>query len=382
MIRLLAALLAPLPAFAAACTQGWERIPTPNASKQGDNVLAAISGRSPTDIWAVGQYAPDTNPNVIQTFAEHFDGTLWTYVATPNDGMQANALTGVAALPDGTAWAVGYGSNPKTFLTRALIEYYNGDSWRIVPTPRLGLASQLLAVSAVSEADIWAVGTYQTTIDSFHALIEHYDGHTWQIVGSPDPGATGNILYAVATFGAADVWAAGQKSGTQDPSHALLLHWNGTVWQPVAAPPDKHAELALYALARPPGGPLAAVGVSESDTAFATPLAETRGDAGWQRASTEADPHGDNHPVGLAFTPDGAGIAVGFINNTKSGNDRTLALIRAPGGSAWSLLPTPNPNPAGNNELAAAAVIGGQLWTVGASDGPNASQTLALRRCN
>src|SRR5271165_825531 len=80
------------PALAQVCTPGWNVVPSPNTSRTGDNVLTKIGGRSPSDIWAVGQVAPDSDPNVTQSFAVHYDGTAWSVIPTPNVGTQANAL--------------------------------------------------------------------------------------------------------------------------------------------------------------------------------------------------------------------------------------------------------------------------------------------------
>jgi hypothetical protein len=60
-----------------------------------------------SDIWAVGQAGG-------ATFAEHFDGTTWSVVATANPPTTSgafNVLLAVTALPDGTVVAVGVQSN-------------------------------------------------------------------------------------------------------------------------------------------------------------------------------------------------------------------------------------------------------------------------------
>src|SRR5262249_46787070 len=83
-------------ALSAASGGDWTVVPSPNVGGQ-DNALASVSGSDPSDVWAVGQFAPDANPNITLTLALHFDGSAWLVSPTPNDGTHANALLGVAA---------------------------------------------------------------------------------------------------------------------------------------------------------------------------------------------------------------------------------------------------------------------------------------------
>jgi Phosphoesterase family len=54
-----------------------------------DNSLGAVTGSSPTNVWAFGDFLPDashSNQDVTLTFAEHYNGKKWTVVRTPNTG--------------------------------------------------------------------------------------------------------------------------------------------------------------------------------------------------------------------------------------------------------------------------------------------------------
>jgi hypothetical protein len=53
----------------------WKRFPSPNLTTISD--LRAVSGTSPSDVWAVGQYG------YRHTLVEHWDGTVWTLVPSP-----------------------------------------------------------------------------------------------------------------------------------------------------------------------------------------------------------------------------------------------------------------------------------------------------------
>src|SRR5262245_10375619 len=62
-------------------------------------------------------------------------------------------------------------------------------SWSVVFSPNSPITgtNTLLAIDAVSDTDIWAVGSSGTTPQP---LIEHWNGSIWTIVPSPSPGAT------------------------------------------------------------------------------------------------------------------------------------------------------------------------------------------------
>jgi hypothetical protein len=108
-----------------------------------------------------------------------------------------------------------------------------GLAWNLVPSPNVAFAANFLnAVAAISPDDIWAVG-YHTNVAYDRALILHWDGALWNIVPSPDPGYA---VYLTGVSGAAanDVWAVGYRG--QGPYQAIILHWDGSAWTQVQAP--------------------------------------------------------------------------------------------------------------------------------------------------
>ncbi len=133
------------------CSGGWSAVSSPSIGNL-DNNLAAVSAGSASDAWAVGSYYASNNPNVLQTMAEHFDGTRWTEFPLPNVGPNENSLLGVSELASGRAWAVGYDVNAE-FAQQTLVEHYDSTTWSVVPSPSLGGRENILyGVSAVSAA--------------------------------------------------------------------------------------------------------------------------------------------------------------------------------------------------------------------------------------
>lgn len=75
-------------------------------------VLNGVTAISANNIWAVGY-----NNNMQQTLIEHWNGTKWNIVSSPNPG-SGGALLNAGRVP-GTShvWAVGYYLNGNTYQT-------------------------------------------------------------------------------------------------------------------------------------------------------------------------------------------------------------------------------------------------------------------------
>jgi len=181
----------------------------------------AVSADAKNDIWEVG----------CGNFAAHYNGTAWMRAKTPNVGTGPNCLNGVVALAPNDVWAVGYStaSNkppPGQFdvPTLTLVEHYDGTSWSVVPSPNVGPTSQfqsnrLLGIVAVSSTDLWAFGSYFAADGSGQesTLVLHYDGTSWTINLSPSP-RPGNfrndILFGGVVTAPSNVWLV----GSEDPA--------------------------------------------------------------------------------------------------------------------------------------------------------------------
>ena len=102
---------------------------------------------------------------------EHWNGTSWSVVKSPNVGSDSdgNVLSGVAAVSASNIWAVG------SYSKGSLIEHWNGTSWSVVKSPNVGSQFNYLSgVAAVSASNIWAVGDYKSSASPYQTLIEFY----------------------------------------------------------------------------------------------------------------------------------------------------------------------------------------------------------------
>jgi hypothetical protein len=196
--------------------------------------LEGVSADSATDAWAVGYYANVNSGVAAQPVIVHWDGASWSQVPSPNPG--SAELYGVSAFSPTNAWAVGSFTNSAN-VGQTFIVHWDGASWSQVPSPSPHANGDgLTSVSALSATDAWAVGTGTTSTKATRTLILHWNGTVWSRVKSPDPGSGGgegtSQLFAVSAVSGADAWAVGTASSGPGMTgmYILILHWNGTAW--------------------------------------------------------------------------------------------------------------------------------------------------------
>ncbi|HZD00938.1 MAG TPA: hypothetical protein VFA46_12330 [Actinomycetes bacterium] len=211
----------------------WTRVPSPSRSLD-ENWLVAVAGSSPTDVWAAGYDLDSARQH--RTLLMHWDGKHWTIVPSPNGDGVHSQLNGLAVLSPTDAWAVGSTIHPP-FSGRTLVQHWDGTSWTIVPSPNpseRGIGSNLLDIAAASATQLWAVGDYDQGDGVMRTLTERWDGTAWTVVPSPTV-REGALLGSVAARSPDQVWAVGwrQQQILQQP---LALRWDGARWSTVEAP--------------------------------------------------------------------------------------------------------------------------------------------------
>jgi hypothetical protein len=212
----------------------WNVVKSPNLALDNSG-LSGVIAISVNNVWAVGYAFSSSNNRAEQTLIEHWNGSSWTIVSSPNPGSNS-FLEAVTALSANNIWAVGAYGNASE---QPFLEHWNGNSWKVIPSPRVGnVFASLNGIAAISANDIWAVGVYsnKTVIGNSEPLIEHWNGTSWTIVPGSNPGSNGGYLSSIAAISAHDVWAVGNigssgntASGYQG-SQTLVEHWNGNSW--------------------------------------------------------------------------------------------------------------------------------------------------------
>jgi hypothetical protein len=123
---------------------------------------ASLTALSPTNVWAVGTVGVFFNHKTHRKAAiEHWDGTSWTIVpspdATKSPGLDS-FLRGIAAISANDIWAVG-GANTSGGGSATLTEHWDGTSWKIINSPNPGnFFNGLFGVTALGDGTVVAVG--------------------------------------------------------------------------------------------------------------------------------------------------------------------------------------------------------------------------------
>lgn len=297
----------------------WQRAASANEGT-GENTLNGISGRTQTDIWAVGVAQ-------AQSLTMHWNGSAWSVVPSPNLEFGVR-LEDVVDIRRDDAWAVGWSGSASSFDDRNVAMHWDGAGWTIVPTPQPGgdQIDRLLAVDAAGPNDVWAVGLYSPNpVVEDHSLILHWNGSSWTEV-QHDCDTYGGLT-GVTVLSSTNVWAVGDST---------TCHYNGSSWTAVPSPQPRleYNEIA-YPLEDASGtgaNDVWAVGARVIDDGFSVSwdaIAEHWNGSQW---SIDYSP-----PAQVLYGVE----ALGPNNVWAVGTDSYGPIIVRYNGSSWSTIATP-----------------------------------------
>jgi hypothetical protein len=199
----------------------WYTLPTPTSESSLQGVVMSRAGT-----WAVGVAIGNVpQPSLLMQWT----GTMWRMVDSPLQRLDGLSWSGDAANQK-DLWVVGYADNntDSSYTPYSIVR--TGKSWRkvAVSAPK---DSALDGVAAIPGGTAWAVGEASAqSRKSSQTLIDHWNGTSWQQVKSPDSGPF-NGLYAVAASSVNNAWAVGSTSTARFGDYGtLILHWNGKSW--------------------------------------------------------------------------------------------------------------------------------------------------------
>ncbi len=248
--------------------KAWKVFPSATSSSSVD--LYGAAGISSKDVWAVGNYNAQSDAHT--PLIEHWDGKVWKKIQAAAIGLYVY-LKSVSVVAANDVWAVGYAGNPQTYGTDTVTLHWDGAHWSRIASPNPGTSyNELFGVKALAKNNVWAVGHFEGgTSTSENALVEHWDGKTWKVVPSPNPGSLGSVLSSISGTGSGDVWAVGHSTEhtTTVPgftTQPVLEHWNGTGWSIVANPTLVGVSNFLYAVKAVTASNVWAVGFSSDQS--------------------------------------------------------------------------------------------------------------------
>ena len=180
----------------------WSLVSSPAFS--GVSGPTGVSADSSTDVWAIGDLTGGGTTSL------HWNGQTWSQI--PTAPLRFGGVSAVAALSPTNVWAVGTG--PGAPHPAGVIEHWDGTSWSVVPSPNPfpNVNNSLDAVAAASANDIDAFG--DSPLGPFS---EHWNGTQWSIINTPSGVAR---MIGATAISDGTVVAVGQ--GTN--GSAVILH--------------------------------------------------------------------------------------------------------------------------------------------------------------
>jgi hypothetical protein len=130
----------------------WTAVPSPNDST-GNNNLYGVAAVSANDVWAVGSAGSS------KTLALHWNGLSWSVIPTPSFNNASNeVLVGMVASSSGDIWTAG--QLIQSSVQQTLTEHWNGSTWTLVPSADpVSSSNRLSGIAATPKGTLWAVGT-------------------------------------------------------------------------------------------------------------------------------------------------------------------------------------------------------------------------------
>jgi hypothetical protein len=193
----------------------WTQLRGARVPGATSNILYTVAVVDPNDVWAAGTYYDYAN-GLTEAMIQHWDGTTWTIVPCPSPGEYLTTeINQLVALSANDVWAFGDYNDSETGLI-TLIEHWDGSAWTVVPSPNASLtygsSNVLDAAVAVSPTDIWAVGHYRSneTSQQKQTMTLHWDGTSWTIPASPNKGKASALNGIASTPGVQ--WGVGTTS--------------------------------------------------------------------------------------------------------------------------------------------------------------------------
>jgi hypothetical protein len=310
----------------------WSIVASPSVVGAGTSAVTGVTCESPTNCFAVGSAFGDITP---QTLIEHWDGTSWSIVASPNpDGADSPTLNDVSCTSEASCFAVGF-SFPAQGPESTLVEAYDGTSWTVVASPNVSGADAnvLLGVSCSTNTSCFAVGTVNlTSSGAERGLIERWDGTSWSSSSNPMVEPNLSAFSGVSCSSSTNCFAVGS---------GVIEYWNGSSWSATAYPPVIPApeNATLVSVSCASAAKCFGVGQYTSSSGKVVTLIENPTGATWS-AFTSPNRTGvtESSLTSVSCASARACFAVG--RSGSGGAWRTL--IERWNGTAWSIVPSPN----------------------------------------
>jgi hypothetical protein len=213
--------------------------------------------------------------------------------------------------------------------------------WTIVPSRNIDDSRDnvLASVSAASASDVWAVGNYYPVGSQVLATLgEHFDGERWTTYPLPNVGMQENSLLSVSMTHDGSAWAVGYYVDGRYRQRTLVEHFDGKEWKVVPSHSPGALQNLFYGVSATSDHDVWAVGAEQDASGLWHTLAEH-----WDGADWSVVPSIDPGPNGNQFY---AVKALAWDNVYAAGQQAGpefpgQALLEHWDGRDWRLVPSP-----------------------------------------
>ncbi len=220
----------------------WTIVPTPNPDSDQISSLSAVSCTSAKACTAVG--------SSTGALAERWNGNSWRIqpTATPK-GAVSPQLFGVSCPAANACIAAGYAYRTATSRDVTLAEAWNGKSWRVqaAPNPKGATESNLYAVSCTSAKACTAVGHYDNAKGLPQALVERWNGTSWRLQATPAAGIRSWFTGVSCSSPNACIAVGYYWPGLYGNTSPLAEAWNGMSWHAQKVPFPTGSNTGVFA---------------------------------------------------------------------------------------------------------------------------------------
>jgi hypothetical protein len=233
----------------------WRRF----SPASGTTFYQAISLSGPSDGWIVGSETERVPPYSSDVLMLRYMDGRWqgmSQIARPDGVSQlfAGSLSDVAALPNGTAWAVGAAPADLPNQRRPLLLYFDGAQWND-RTPAEWRYGELTSIALAGPSEAWATGRLGRPggegSDAARPALLHLKGDSWAEAPLPQLPVSSQpfTVYGATMRDASEGWAIFYDAGAEC-GFGYLLHYSGA-WSLV--PSESLGGRSITALGLVPG---------------------------------------------------------------------------------------------------------------------------------
>jgi hypothetical protein len=230
--------------------------------------------------------------------------------------------------------------------------------------------NSLGAIAASSPSDVWAVGNFlpdaaKSNHDATLSFAEHYGGRQWTVVRTPNAGPNFTTLFGVAAS-QGRAWAVGVRQDGRYADRALIETWDGKKWTIADNPQPGPVRDILFGASALSPSDVWAVGEAEGGRGVFRTLVEHWDGRTWTVVpAPNPGPAGNQFYAVDAVSPDDVWAA----GQQLTGRAPDEGLVEHWDGRSWSVVPLPSAS-ASVLLSGIAATADGQVYVAGEADSP------------